>query len=80
METIFNYYKQLSKTTELFDSISKTKSRIRIKGLSGSLSSVITSLYSADNMDKVNLVILSSKEDAFYFMNDVEMLLGETEK
>jgi transcription-repair coupling factor (superfamily II helicase) len=31
-------------------------------------------------MDKVNLVILSSKEDAFYFMNDVEMLLGETEK
>ena len=80
MEKILDFYRQKSAINTLFEHVDGAKSRIRLKGLSGSLPSVLGALFSMRCTDVVNLSIVSDKETAFYFMNDIEALLGEGEK
>ncbi|MBO7200520.1 MAG: transcription-repair coupling factor [Bacteroidales bacterium] len=80
MEKILDFYRQKSAINTLFEHVDGAKSRIRLKGLSGSLPSVLGALFSMRCTDVVNLFIVSDKETAFYFMNDIEALLGEGEK
>ena len=80
MEKILDFYRQRSAIGELFENIEAPKSRMKLKGLSGSLPSVLGALFSMRSAEVVNLFVVSDKEAAFYFMNDIEALLGEGEK
>ena len=80
MKSILEVYNQLAKTKQLFAEIKKPQARVRVKGLSGSASALLGALYSSQNSNIGNLFIASNKEEAFYLMNDIESLLGETEK
>ncbi len=55
------------------------KQRIALKGLVGS-SAAITVTTVSQSVPKMHLVVLSDKESAVYFSNDVENLLGETDE
>ena len=74
------FYSRSKKIEQLFVEINKPGCRVRIKGMSGSLPPVVGSLFSTSSPNVVNLFITANKEQAFYFMNDMEMLLGESEK
>ena len=80
MENILEFYSKSKKIERLFGEINSPKCRVRIKGMSGSLPPVVGSLFSISAPNAVNLFITANKEEAFYFMNDMEMLLGESEK
>ncbi len=80
MEKILDFYRQRSAIGELFENIEAPKSRMKLKGLSGSLPSVLGALFSMRSAEVVNLFVVSDKEAAFYFMNDIEALLGESDK
>ena len=80
MEKILDFYRQKAGIGTLFENIEAPKSRTRLKGLSGSLPSVLGALFAMRSTDVVNLFIVSDKETAFYFMNDIEALLGEGDK
>ena len=54
----------------------KLKKNLYIKGLSGSLDAIIASVNYKVNPQH-NIFILSDKEDAAYFYNDLQNLLGE---
>lgn len=75
-----DFYRQRSAIGELFENIEAPKSRMKLKGLSGSLPSVLGALFSMRSAEVVNLFVVSDKEAAFYFMNDIEALLGESDK
>ena len=54
----------------------KTKSHIHLKGLSGSLDALIAAVNYRLNPQH-NIFILNDKDDAAYFYNDLQNLLGE---
>jgi transcription-repair coupling factor (superfamily II helicase) len=58
---------------------SSGKQRISLKGLVGSSSSIAVSAIS-QSVSNIHLVVLSDKESAVYFSNDLENLLGETDE
>ncbi len=61
-----------------FDSAEKNNQKIRLKGLTGSsLSFAIAQSFS--QAEQPFLVILNDKEEAAYYLNDLERLIGETE-
>lgn len=64
--------------TELIDEVKLNQARIHINGMTGSLPAVIAACLSKELTTQSQLFIASNKEDAFYFMNDLEELLGES--
>lgn len=73
-------YSQCPKTRHLRDSISLTERNIKISGLIGSsLSMVLAETFRPDSLDSELpfLVILNDKEEAAYYLNDLENLLGD---
>ncbi len=61
-----------------FDSKEKTNQKIHLKGLTGSsLSFVIAQFFFY--ADQPFLVVLNDKEEAAYYLNDLERLIGESE-
>lgn len=77
-EDLIRFYTQ-STTTKHLNSIflSKRPSRVHLNGLSGSSKALVASaLYKLNGQNQ--LWIINDKEDAAYFLNDVENLLGQT--
>ncbi|MBC7407370.1 MAG: hypothetical protein H7339_03185, partial [Arcicella sp.] len=50
---------------------------IQIKGLVGSLDAVIASAFFLQNPKQTHLFVLSDREEAAYFINDLQNLVGE---
>ncbi|MBI9067815.1 MAG: transcription-repair coupling factor [Salinivirgaceae bacterium] len=72
---IINYYKSHSALPALISSI-KTNQKTYISGLKGSAQSIIIgSIYKKLNVPIV--IVLNDKEDAAYFYNDLQTILGE---
>lgn len=73
-------YSQCPKTRKLRESITQSKGNIKISGLIGSsLSMVLAEIFQPDapDSDLPFLVILNDKEEAAYYLNDLENLLGD---
>ncbi len=74
---LLKIYEEDSFIKTLFEEI-KSKKNVHIKGLSGSLDAVIASANYRLNPQH-NIFILSDKDDAAYFYNDLQNLVGEEE-
>lgn len=72
---LLKIYEEDSYIKTLLEEI-KLKKNLYIKGLSGSLDAIIASVNYIVNPQH-NIFILSDKEDAAYFYNDLQNLLGE---
>jgi transcription-repair coupling factor (superfamily II helicase) len=72
---LFNVYDSSSKVNQISDSLQQKSSKIHINGLIGSsISFVINSLFK--KAENPFLIILNNKEEAAYYLNDLEQMLG----
>ncbi len=75
-EDILRKYGDSSNNLLLTEELKGNATRIQLKGVIGSgLSFITASAY--QHIHKTNLLILADKEEAAYFLNDLENLLGE---
>lgn len=75
-QTIVNYYQDATKVTLVQQALQQEKHHFQISNLVGSsLSFVISETFK--KADKPYLFICNDKEDAAYYLNDLEQLLGE---
>ncbi len=73
---IANFYDQFDKINQLVQSLQQPKNQIEISNLVGSsLSFVISSVFK--KAEKPFLLIFNDKEEAAYYLNDLEQLVGE---
>ena len=75
-EDILRKYSDSRNNTLLTDELKGNAARLRLKGIVGSGTSFIAAA-AYQNSSKTNLLILADKEEAAYFLNDLENLLGE---
>ena len=75
-QTIVNQYQKSAKISQILQHIEKDDKHFQISNLVGSsLSFVISETFK--KADKPYLIVLNDKEEAAYFLNDLEQLLGE---
>ena len=74
--TLYNIYDTSPKVSQISDSLQQVEQKIHLIGLLGSsLSFVLQSLFK--KAEKPFLVILNDKEEAAYYLNDLEQMIGE---
>ncbi len=75
-QTIVNLYEQSSKLKQIVQQLQQENQKLNLQHLAGSsLSFVISSSFK--QLEKPFLIICDDKEDAAYYLNDLEQLLGE---
>jgi transcription-repair coupling factor (superfamily II helicase) len=74
--SITQTYAQASTLRNLRDSIAQPKTRVHLKGLVGSSFSIIVSEV-FKSVDKPFLIVLDDKEEAAYYLNDLEQLIND---
>ncbi len=75
-QTILNYYQQSSKVSQIVTQLQQNPHYFQLTNLIGSsLSFVISETFK--QVHKPYLLILNDKEEAAYYLNDLEQLLGE---
>ncbi len=73
---LFNKYEKSAKVNQIAEQINQSNQKIHLKGLIGSsLSFIIKTLFS--KTDCTYLLILNDKEEAAYYLNDLEQLINE---
>ncbi len=73
---LYNTYDNSPKTKQIVDSLQQSEQKIQLNGLIGSsLSFVVQSLFK--KTEKPFLLILNDKEEAAYYLNDLEQMIGE---
>ena len=73
---LYNTYDNSSKVKQIVDSLQQAEQKIHLNGLIGSsLSFVVQSLFK--KTEKPFLLILNDKEEAAYYLNDLEQMIGE---
>ena len=73
---IVNQYQKYAKVEQIISALQKEKNQIQISNLAGSsLSFVISETFK--KVDKPYLLIFNDKEEAAYYLNDLEQLLGD---
>lgn len=73
---ILNTYGNSVKIKQIAESIAVTENKLHLKGLVGSsMSFVVASLF--EKSDLPYLLILQDKEEAAYYLNDLEQIIGE---
>ena len=75
-QTIVNYYQQATQVKQLVQQLQQEPHHFQISNLVGSALSFVIS-ESFKNSDKPYLLIFNDKEEAAYYLNDLEQLLGE---
>ena len=76
LEEIFHLYQRSAKSEHILSALRNSISVIHLKGLHGSSASFVSSAICKESKYP-NLFIFSDKEEAIYFLNDLENLLGE---
>ncbi len=75
-QTIVNHYLKSAKTTQILSALQHDKNHFQISNLVGSsLSFVISETFK--QADKPYLLVFNDKEEAAYYLNDLEQLLGD---
>ncbi|MGB0777429.1 MAG: transcription-repair coupling factor [Flavobacteriaceae bacterium] len=78
IQTLQQTYQSDSRVGEILRAFDQEKNVYRVSGLQGSLLSIVSaSLFKA--MDRPFLFIFNDKEQAAYYLNDLERLVGEKE-
>ena len=73
---ILNIYDNSPKVKQISDSLAVRENKVHLKGLIGSsLSVIVASLFKKEELPY--LLILQDKEEAAYYLNDLEQLIGE---
>ncbi len=74
--SLFSIYDNSPKTKQIITSLQQVEQKIQLKGLIGSsLSFVVQSLFK--NAERPFLILLNDKEEAAYYLNDLEQMIGE---
>jgi transcription-repair coupling factor (superfamily II helicase) len=77
LKEITNLYKDHPNTADLINELKNSRlTRIHLKGLSGSSKSAFAAL-TINQIQGINLIIFSDKDEAAYFYNDLINLLGD---
>ena len=75
-QTIVNHYQKSAKTQQVLQQIQQESNHFQISNLVGSsLSFIISETFK--KADKPYIIVLNDKEEAAYYLNDLEQLLGE---
>ncbi|KOY51249.1 transcription-repair coupling factor [Polaribacter dokdonensis] len=75
-QNIVNQYQQSAKVSQVITALQQEKSQFQISNLVGSsLSFVISETFK--KVDKPYLLVFNDKEEAAYYLNDLEQLLGD---
>lgn len=75
-EIIANFYEQFEKVNQVVKALQQNTQQIATSNLVGtSLSFVISSIF--NKIEKPFLVLFNDKEEAAYYLNDLEQLIGE---
>jgi len=78
-QTIVNLYEQSSKLKQIVQALKQQKTKLHLQHLAGSsLSFVISNSFK--RLEKPFLLICNDKEEAAYYLNDLEQLLGNKNK
>lgn len=75
-QTIVNHYQQSSNVKQIVDALQQEQPHFQIANLVGSSLSFVIS-ESFKKADKPYLLIFNDKEEAAYYLNDLEQLLGD---
>ncbi|CAM1358012.1 Transcription-repair-coupling factor [Tenacibaculum soleae] len=75
-QTIVNHYQQSSNVKQIVDALQQEQHHFQIANLVGSSLSFVIS-ESFKKADKPYLLIFNDKEEAAYYLNDLEQLLGD---
>ncbi|MBQ4376838.1 MAG: transcription-repair coupling factor [Bacteroidales bacterium] len=70
-------YKKSSAVDHIDEAISAKGARLHLNGLSGSMMAVLAAAMATRHPERRQLLIVDSKEEAFYLLNDIETLLDE---
>ena len=74
--TLYKIYENSTKVKQIVESLQQPEQKIRLNGLLGSsLSFVVQSLFK--KTEKPFLFILNDKEEAAYYLNDLEQMIGQ---
>ena len=74
--TLYSIYDNAPKTKQIVENLKTVGEKIHLKGLIGSaFSFVVQSLFK--KTEKPFLIILNNKEEAAYYLNDLEHMIGE---
>ncbi|MBX9807785.1 MAG: transcription-repair coupling factor [Flavobacteriaceae bacterium] len=75
-KNLYSIYDNSPKIKQIVDSLQQAEQKIQLNGLIGSsLSFVVQSLFK--KTEKPFLLILNDKEEAAYYLNDLEQMIGE---
>ena len=78
-QTIVNLYEQSSKLKQIVQALKKQKTKLHLQHLAGSsLSFVISNSFK--QLERPYLLICNDKEEAAYYLNDLEQILGNKNK
>ena len=78
-QTIVNLYEQSSKLKQIVQSLKQQKTKLHLQHLAGSsLSFVISNSFK--QLERPYLLICNDKEEAAYYLNDLEQILGNKNK
>ena len=74
--TLYKIYENSTKVKQIVESLQQPEQKIRLNGLIGSsLSFVVQSIFK--KTEKPFLLILNDKEEAAYYLNDLEQMIGD---
>jgi transcription-repair coupling factor (superfamily II helicase) len=77
-KNLYSIYDNSPKVKQIVDSLQQAEQKIQLNGLLGSsLSFVVQSLFK--KTEKPFLLILNDKEEAAYYLNDLEQMIGEND-
>jgi transcription-repair coupling factor (superfamily II helicase) len=76
--SLFSIYESSNKVKQIAESLTVPQNKIHCKGLSGSVVSIIIqSVFK--KADKPFLLVFNEKEEAAYYLNDLEQMLGQND-
>jgi transcription-repair coupling factor (superfamily II helicase) len=76
--SLFSIYESSNKVKQIAESLTLLQNKIHCKGLSGSaISIIIQSVFK--KADKPFLLVFNEKEEAAYYLNDLEQMLGQND-
>ena len=76
---LLDIYSGSAAVSQLKEALAEGQARVHLSGAAGSATAVLAALIHSDNPYRTHLHIASNKDDAYYLLNDIETLLGDTE-
>ena len=79
MNELLERYLSSAEIAQITEALNGNATRLRLKGMAGSMASVVGAAAHKSLVDKTLLFIAENKERAYYLCNDLESLFGETD-